>query len=85
MLAGLQGQKRAIMPRQWLDERADPRDVRLMHLALANRGVFSSTRQLYVVPTVWTAETEQRFVTAFDAALGVVAASRAARESARVL
>ncbi len=67
------------------DERADPRDVRLMHLALANRGVFSSTRQLYVVPTVWTAETEQRFVTAFDAALGVVAASRAARESARVL
>ena len=67
------------------DERADPRDVRLMHLALANRGVFSSTRQLYVVPTVWTAEAEQHFVTAFDAALGVVAASRAARESARVL
>ena len=67
------------------DDHADAHDVRLMHLALANRGVFSSTRQLYVVPTVWTAEAEQHFVTAFDAALGVVAASRAARESARVL
>lgn len=67
------------------DERADARDVRLMHLALANRGVFSSTRQLYVVPTVWTTDAHDRFVAAFEAALGVVAASRAARETVRVL
>jgi len=67
------------------DERADVRDVRLMHLALANRGVFSSTRQLYVVPTVWTAAARDHFEAAFEGALGVVAAARAARESARVL
>ena len=67
------------------DERADLADVRLMHLALANRGVFSSTRQLYVVPTVWTTDAHDRFVTAFEAALGVVAAAREARESPRVL
>lgn len=58
---------------------ADGRFVKLMHLALANRGVFSSTRQLYVVPTVVTPAHLDHFVAAFADALGVVAgASRTA-------
>jgi glutamate-1-semialdehyde 2,1-aminomutase len=56
--------------------RADLRWVKLMHLALANRGVFSSTRQLYVVPTVATPADLDRFVAAFDDALQVVAAAQ---------
>jgi glutamate-1-semialdehyde 2,1-aminomutase len=58
--------------------RADSRWVRLMHLALANRGVFSSTRQLYVVPTVITAADLDTFVAAFTGALGAVTAAQAA-------
>ena len=58
--------------------RADLRWVTLMHLALANRGVFSSTRQLYVLPTVATAADLDTFVAAFADALGVVAAAQAA-------
>ncbi len=58
--------------------RADLRWVKLMHLALANRGVFSSTRQLYVLPTVITAVELDAFVAAFTEALGVVVAAQAA-------
>lgn len=63
--------------------RADGRLVKLMHLALANRGVFSSTRQLYVVPTVATGAELDVFVAAFAEALAVVA--RARRPAAPVL
>jgi glutamate-1-semialdehyde 2,1-aminomutase len=56
--------------------RADARRVTLMHLALANRGVFSSTRQLYVLPTVVTAAHLDAFVAAFADALAVVAHAR---------
>ncbi|MEZ5292273.1 MAG: aminotransferase class III-fold pyridoxal phosphate-dependent enzyme [Vicinamibacterales bacterium] len=57
--------------------RADARLTRLMHLALANRGVFSSTRQLYVLPTVVTPEALDGFERAFGDALAVVAGARA--------
>ncbi len=57
--------------------------VKLMHLALANRGVFSSTRQLYVVPTVATRADLDLFVDAFTDALGVVA--QASRTTTPVL
>lgn len=57
--------------------RGDAAAVRLMHLALLNRGVFSSTRQLYVVPTVITPEALDVFEGAFAEALRVVAATRA--------
>jgi glutamate-1-semialdehyde aminotransferase len=53
--------------------RADGRLVKLMQLALANRGVFSSTRQLYVLPTVVTAADLDRFVAAFTEALTIAA------------
>lgn len=53
--------------------RGDTRLVALMHLALANRGVFSSTRQLYVVPTVATPAVLGAFEDAFATALAVVA------------
>ncbi len=59
---------------------ADLRFVKLMHLALANRGVFSSTRQLYVLPTVVTPAHLDAFVAAFADALAVVA--RASRTAA---
>lgn len=62
--------------------RADLRWVRLMHLALANRGVFSSTRQLYVLPTVVAAADLDAFAAAFEDALGVVAAAQAAAGAA---
>lgn len=58
--------------------RADAAAVRLLHLALLNRGVFSSTRQLYVVPTVVTPEALTAVETAFADALDVVARARAA-------
>ena len=65
---------------------ANSRFVTLMHLALANRGVFSSTRQLYVLPTVVTASHLDRFVEAFTEALAVVAgAMRAVPSAAAVL
>ena len=65
---------------------ANSRFVTLMHLALANRGVFSSTRQLYVLPTVVTASHLDRFVEAFAEALAVVAgAMRAVPSAAAVL
>jgi len=57
--------------------RAETRLVRLMHLALANRGVFSSTRQLYVLPTVAGEADLDRFVHAFADALSVVARAAA--------
>ncbi|MGE0814301.1 MAG: aspartate aminotransferase family protein [Vicinamibacterales bacterium] len=57
--------------------RADARLTRLMHLALANRGVFSSTRQLYVLPTVVTPEVLDGFERAFGDALALVAEARA--------
>lgn len=56
--------------------RADAAVVRLLHLALLNRGVFSSTRQLYVVPTVVTPEALAAFESAFADALTVVAGAR---------
>ncbi len=62
---------------------ADLRFVKLMHLALANRGVFSSTRQLYVVATVMRDEEFDHFTGAFAEALAVVA--RAMRAAAPVL
>ncbi len=62
---------------------ANPRLVKLMHLALANRDVFSSTRQLYVLPTVVTPVEVDRFVDAFTDALAVV--TRAAHAAAAVL
>jgi glutamate-1-semialdehyde 2,1-aminomutase len=52
--------------------------VTLMHLALANRGVFSATRQLYVLPTVATAADLETFAAAFEEALAVVARAQAA-------
>ncbi len=62
---------------------ANTRLVKLMHLALANRGVFSSTRQLYVVPTVMTPGDLDAFVDAFADALTVVA--RASHAAATIL
>jgi len=62
---------------------ADLRFVKLMHLALANRGVFSSTRQLYVVATVMRDEAFDHFAGAFAEALAVVA--RAMRATSPVL
>jgi glutamate-1-semialdehyde 2,1-aminomutase len=56
----------------------------LMHLALANRGVFSATRQLYVLPTVVTAAELDAFVAAFEDALAVVGRAQAAASAARV-
>ena len=61
----------------------DVRFVKLMHLALANRDVFSSTRQLYVVATVMGEAEIDHFAGAFADALGVVA--RARRAAAPVL
>lgn len=58
--------------------RSDKRLVSLMHLALANRGVFSSTRQLYVLPTVITPEALATFEQAFHDALAVVAEAHTA-------
>jgi glutamate-1-semialdehyde 2,1-aminomutase len=58
--------------------RGDRRLGALMHLALANRGVFSATRQLYVLPTVATAADFDGFVAAFDDALAVVGRAQAA-------
>jgi glutamate-1-semialdehyde 2,1-aminomutase len=52
---------------------ADLRFVKLMHLALANRDVFSSTRQLYVVATVMGEAEMDHFAAAFAEALAVVA------------
>ncbi|MCC6989717.1 MAG: aminotransferase class III-fold pyridoxal phosphate-dependent enzyme [Acidobacteria bacterium] len=57
---------------------ADVRFVKLMHLALANRGVFSSTRQLYVVATVMRDAEMDHFAGAFAEALGAVARARRA-------
>lgn len=57
---------------------ANTRLVKLMHLTLANRDVFSSTRQLYVVPTVMTPGDLDTFVDAFADALTVVARASAA-------
>jgi glutamate-1-semialdehyde 2,1-aminomutase len=62
--------------------RAEQRWVKLMHLALANRGVFSSTRQLYVLPTVITPADLDVFVAAFTDALGVVTAAQASAAAA---
>lgn len=57
---------------------ADLRFVKLMHLALANRDVFSSTRQLYVVATVMGEAELDHFAGAFADALAVVARARRA-------
>jgi glutamate-1-semialdehyde 2,1-aminomutase len=57
--------------------RGDKRLVSLMHLALANRGVFSSTRQLYVLPTVSTPAALAEFEAAFADALALMARASA--------
>lgn len=60
---------------------ADLRFVKLMHLALANRNVFSSTRQLYVVATVMGEAELDHFAGAFAESLAVVARARRAASS----
>lgn len=60
--------------------RGDRRLIPLMHLALANRGVFSSTRQLYVLPTVVTPAVLAKFEAAFADALALVAGVEAAAQ-----
>lgn len=46
--------------------RADRRLVRLLHLALLGRGVFSATRQLYVLSTAMDESDLARFTSAFE-------------------
>jgi glutamate-1-semialdehyde 2,1-aminomutase len=46
--------------------RSDRRLVRLLHLALLGRGVFSATRQLYVVSTTMDGSDIARFTSAFE-------------------
>jgi glutamate-1-semialdehyde 2,1-aminomutase len=57
---------------------ADLRFVKLMHLALANRDVFSSTRQLYVVATVMGEAEMDHVAGAFAESLAIVARARRA-------
>lgn len=60
--------------------RSDRRLVRLLHLALLGRGVFSATRQLYVVSTAMDGSDIARFTTAFEDATARMA--EAVHESA---
>lgn len=46
-----------------------------MHLSLLNRGVFSASRQMYVLSTAMNEATLADFATHFDAALGPIAAA----------
>jgi glutamate-1-semialdehyde 2,1-aminomutase len=56
--------------------RADRRSLKLMHLGLLSRGVFSASRQMYVLSTPMTVETLAGFEREFEAALGRVATAR---------
>lgn len=60
--------------------RADPKTVSLMHLAMLGQGIFSASRQMYVLSTVMTPTDLDRFVEAFEtsAAMLVSAGSEAA-------
>jgi glutamate-1-semialdehyde 2,1-aminomutase len=56
--------------------RADRRALRLMHLGLLTRGIFSASRQMYVLSTPMTGETLEAFEAQFEAALGRVASAQ---------
>jgi glutamate-1-semialdehyde 2,1-aminomutase len=58
--------------------RGDTRLVRLLHLLLLNRGVFSATRQLYVLSTVMHQAALDVFVDRVTDALGEIAKARKA-------
>ncbi len=53
--------------------RGDRRLLRLMHLSLANRGVFTTARQMYVLSTAMTPAILDQFAGHFAEALGPIA------------
>ena len=54
---------------------ADRQLLRLLHLALLNRGVFAANRQLYVLSTPMGEPEVESFARAFEDGLGVIAAA----------
>jgi glutamate-1-semialdehyde 2,1-aminomutase len=60
--------------------RADREALRAMHLSLTNRGIFSASRQMYVVSTAMTDATVDAMVAAFEAALAPIAEALRARQ-----
>jgi glutamate-1-semialdehyde 2,1-aminomutase len=59
---------------------ADRAVLRAMHLSLTNRGIFTASRQMYVVSTAVTDAAVDAFVDAFEAALGPIAEALRARQ-----
>lgn len=53
--------------------RSDRRLVRLLHLSLLENGMFTASRQLYVLSTVMTADDLGRFTAAFAGAITTIA------------
>jgi glutamate-1-semialdehyde 2,1-aminomutase len=65
--------------------RTDRRLIRLLHLALLNRGIFAASRQMYVLSTAMGNPELGKFVQAFEDSLARIAeAARASRSPAVV-
>ncbi|MGE0552337.1 MAG: aspartate aminotransferase family protein [Gemmatimonadales bacterium] len=63
--------------------RADAKTVSLMHLAMLDQGIFSASRQMYVLSTVMTPTDLDRFVEAFETSAAMLVAANSEPATSR--